>query len=211
MRSLNVVGFLNLPLAISITGVLYFVGNCLIIVTMLLMFMFCVIVCLFYSIYYITTYITSLSQSGSHGISALMVEPETDKLIAGGAFRSWNGTNVQGLTKLNSDGTLDLTFTPNTTPTGSFGLPSCAFTGKIRGAGGTGEMKISQALNKDYLIVGSDIQDSGASPSTGSQANIKNMTWNNVSASFGSTGYIPARIARITNSGSFPINGSYII
>ena len=151
--------------------------------------------------------------TSSQHVQSILVEPGTDKLIVSGIFRSWNGTNVQGLTKLNNDGTLDTTFIPNNTATGSMGLPPGAMASQINSSSSFGgnPTAISIAANGDYLVYGEFNNRGTANFGSGSATPITQMSWNNVSASFGTAGFIPARILRITDSGSFPINGSYII
>jgi uncharacterized delta-60 repeat protein len=61
----------------------------------------------------------SLDQTGQFGTAAssfiyLIAVQSDGKILLGGSFTTWNGTSVGRILRLNSDGTLDTTFTTNT-------------------------------------------------------------------------------------------------
>lgn len=64
------------------------------------------------------TFVTGLGFDG--GVYALALQPD-GKILAGGFFFNFDGINRRGLARLNSDGTLDLTFVPSDL---GFGLSS---------------------------------------------------------------------------------------
>ena len=60
-----------------------------------------------------TTFTTNNGTGANNSIGALAVQTD-GKIIVGGSFTSWNGTTTTRIARLNSDGTLDTTFTTNT-------------------------------------------------------------------------------------------------
>lgn len=59
-----------------------------------------------------TTFITNTG-SGANGIVRTITAQSDGKIVIGGEFTTWNGTTVNRIVRLNSDGTRDTTFTAN--------------------------------------------------------------------------------------------------
>ena len=60
-----------------------------------------------------TTFSTNVGTGGNSGALRSIVIQSDGKILIGGDFTSWNGTAVGYIVRLNSDGTLDTTFTTN--------------------------------------------------------------------------------------------------
>ena len=63
-----------------------------------------------------TTFTTNtgsgLSNAASYPVNSIAIQSD-GKILIGGAFTTFNGTTVNGIVRLNSDGTRDTTFTTN--------------------------------------------------------------------------------------------------
>ena len=59
------------------------------------------------------TAFTTNTGTGANGSAGLIAIQSDGKILVGGSFSSWNGTSVGYIVRLNSDGTLDTTFTTN--------------------------------------------------------------------------------------------------
>ena len=64
--------------------------------------------------YRITDYplMNNLPTKTNGAVNCITVDPSTGKIYIGGAFTSWNGTLINRIARLNTDGTLDTSFNP---------------------------------------------------------------------------------------------------
>jgi uncharacterized delta-60 repeat protein len=60
-----------------------------------------------------TTFTTNTGTAANLTVNSIVVQPD-GKILVGGYFTTWNGTTVNCIVRLNSDGTRDTTFTTNT-------------------------------------------------------------------------------------------------
>jgi uncharacterized delta-60 repeat protein len=60
-----------------------------------------------------TTFNSNLGSGANATVSSIAIQSD-GKILAGGTFTTWNGTTVNRIVRLNSDGTRDTTFTTNT-------------------------------------------------------------------------------------------------
>jgi uncharacterized delta-60 repeat protein len=107
------------------------------------------------------------------GVYSIQLQSD-EKIIIGGAFTSYNGTSISRIARLNSDGTLDTSFTPGTGADGTISAIQILTNGKILIAGafttynGTSISRIAR-LNSDGTL------DTSFTPGTGANGAINAM------------------------------------
>ena len=146
--------------------------------------------------------------TGSNNAVTVSAMQSDGKTIIGGYFSSYNGTTRNSLARINSDGTLDMTFDPGAGPNNSFiGTCSIQSDGKIIIGGdftsynGTGISKIAR-INTNGTLDGTFNPGTGANfdiRTTAIQTNGKIIIGGNFS-SFNGTAI--NRIARINTDGT---------
>ena len=65
-----------------------------------------------------TTFTTNAGTAANSLVQSIVLQPD-GKILLGGVFSTWNGTTVNYIVRLNSDGTRDTTFTTNTGTAGN--------------------------------------------------------------------------------------------
>lgn len=60
-----------------------------------------------------TSFVTNNGTGANNTIESLAIQSD-GKIVVGGPFTTWNGTTVNRIVRLNSDGTMDTAFTTNT-------------------------------------------------------------------------------------------------
>ena len=112
---------------------------------------------------------------GASGIIHATAIQSDGKIIIGGDFTSYNGTATWRIARLNTDGSLDLTFNPSAGPDGSVYSVSIQNDGKIIIGGGftsyngTGRNRLAR-LNADGSL------DASFDPGTGGSSGSINST-----------------------------------
>ncbi len=78
---------------------------------------------------------TFATGTGANGIVFSLAQQTNGKLIIGGGFLSYNGTNIQSIARINSDGTLDTTFNPGSSAGGQITELAIDIQGRIFAGG----------------------------------------------------------------------------
>ncbi|MFH1222767.1 MAG: chitobiase/beta-hexosaminidase C-terminal domain-containing protein [Pseudomonadota bacterium] len=145
--------------------------------------------------------------TGANNIVISIVPQSDDKFLIGGSFTSYNGTAYNRITRINSDGTLDTSFTPGTGANNAVYSIALDADGKILISGsftsynGTARTRIAR-INSDGTL------DTSFTPGTGASSTIYTIAVQAdgkilIGGAFTSyNGTARNRIARINSDGS---------
>lgn len=112
--------------------------------------------------------------SGANGIVRAIVRQPDGKILVGGEFTSFNGTARNRIARLNSDGTVDLTFAPSSGANGSVRSILYLPDGKIYVAGLFTQFNGS-TQNRIVKLNSDGSTDPGFSPGTAANNNVLDM------------------------------------
>lgn len=128
--------------------------------------------------YRITNYplMNSTPTKTNSTINCVTVDPSTGKIYIGGAFTSWDGVTRNRIARLNTDGTLDITFDPGTGFNGLVRVITIDSAGKLYVGG---DFTTFRGLTNNYIIkLNNDgTKDTSFDNTTGFQPASANVTY----------------------------------
>lgn len=135
------------------------------------------------------------------------VQQSDGKIVIGGGFTTYNGTNVNRIARVNSDGSLDASFNPGIGPNGQVQTMALQSDGKIV-AGGTFTTYNGITRNSIVRVNGDGGLDTAFDPGTGADAGVRTISIQQngniiIGGSFSSyNGTARARLARLHKNGT---------